>query len=128
MKDDHLTEKLTETPIETTETGVKTELLKEASSSEKEATVVENEANLETNCLMSSPKSDNTYELCETVQNSPMDKKSYSCESILIANLSIDDESNKRYLVKSSIEISSNQKDMDELNSSKNNQGIYLNV
>jgi hypothetical protein len=79
---------------------------------------------METNHIMPSPKSDNTYELCETVQNSPMNKKSYSCESILIANLSIDDESNKRYLVKSSIEISSNQKDIDELNSSKNNQGI----
>ena len=123
LKDDHLAEKLTETPIETIKTAVKTELLKEASSSEKEATVVESETNMETNHLMSSSKSDNTYELCETVQNSPMDKKSYSCESILIANLSIDEDSNKRHLFKSPVAVTSNQKYEDELNSSKNHQG-----
>ena len=90
---------------------------------EKAYNIDTKEPYIENNDQTFSPKSDDNYELCEIVQNSPINKKSYSCESILIANLSIDDDSNKKYLFNVPDEVSPNQKYEDEFNSLKIHHG-----
>ena len=117
--DGELTENLIE---KTSEEVVKIELIEEVDTLANEVVFEESKTNIDINVKRSSPKFNNS-EYCETIQNSPMDKKSYSCESILIANLSIDEDSNKRHLFKSPVAVTSNQKYEDELNSSKNHQG-----
>ena len=119
--DGELTVNLIEKASETEEV-VKIELIEEVANLANEVVFEENKTNIDINVKRSSPKFNNS-EYCETIQNSPLDKKSYSCESILIANLSIDEDSNKRHLFKSPVAVTSNQKYEDELNSSKNHQG-----
>ncbi len=119
--DGELTENLIEKASETEEV-VKIELIEEVANPANEIVFEENKTNIDINTKGSSQKFNNS-DYCETIQNSLLDKKSYSCESILIANLSIDEDSNKRNLFKSPVAVTSNQKYEDEFNFSKNHQG-----